>query len=84
MGPDGYAETSATVSQNSYFLFFLRKKDELFLFYMYIFIHLFTCAYIVWVISPPVTLPHHLFPLPPSVPGRSCYALITNFVEEKT
>jgi hypothetical protein len=31
----------------------------------------------------PVPLPYH-FPLPHSVPGRSCFALITDFVEEKT
>jgi hypothetical protein len=47
------------------------------------FIHLFTCAYIVWVISPPILCP---LPLPPhsSLPGRTCSALISNFVEEKT
>jgi hypothetical protein len=42
------------------------------------FIHLFTCAYIVWVISPPT-----LSLLLPSVPGRSCSAFVTSFVEEK-
>jgi hypothetical protein len=47
------------------------------------FIHLFTCAYTVWVIFPSCPpLPPFLC-LPPSVPGRSCSALITNFVEEK-
>jgi hypothetical protein len=39
-------------------------------------IHLFTCAYIVWSFLP--------LPPQPSLPGRSCSALITNFVEEKT
>jgi hypothetical protein len=42
-----------------------------------IIIHLFTRAIIVWVIS-------HPCPPPPSHPGRTCSALITNFVEEKT
>jgi hypothetical protein len=48
------------------------------------FIHLFTCAHIVWAISPPY---HPLPPYPPptpSLPGRTCSALISNFVEEKT
>jgi hypothetical protein len=49
-------------------------------------IHLFTCAYIVWAISPPFPLPPSptFFPLPPLVSGRSCSAFTTNFVEEKT
>jgi hypothetical protein len=38
------------------------------------FIHLFTCAYIVWAILPPPSL----------LLGRMCSALISNFVEEKT
>jgi hypothetical protein len=46
-----------------------------------IFIHLFTCAYIVWAI-PPLPPPS---PLHPSLlPGRACSALISNFFEEKT
>jgi hypothetical protein len=46
----------------------------------YFIVHLFTCAYIVWVISPPCPL---LPPFPPSsVSGRSCSALIIDFVEE--
>jgi hypothetical protein len=44
-------------------------------------IHLFICAYIVWVISTPASL---TLSLPPSLPGRTCSALISNFVEEKT
>jgi hypothetical protein len=51
--------------------------------FIYFFVHLFTCAYIVWVISPPCP-PPPLFPLPPSVSGRSRSALISDFVEEKT
>jgi hypothetical protein len=51
--------------------------------FFFLIIHLFTCAYIVWVISPPCppSLPSPL--LPHSVPGRSCSAFMTNFVEEK-
>jgi hypothetical protein len=52
----------------------LNENEDLDLFLF--FVHLFTCAYIVWVISPRC--------LPPSVSGRSCSALITDFVEEKT
>jgi hypothetical protein len=46
--------------------------------------YLFTCADTVWVISPlcPPSLPFP--PLLPSFPGRTCSALISNFVEEKT
>jgi hypothetical protein len=52
----------------------------------FFFIHLFTCAYIVWVNSPPnpPTPVPTLFPHPPSLPGKTCSALISNFVEEKT
>jgi hypothetical protein len=47
----------------------------------FVVVHLFTCAYIVWVISPPCSPPLlHL----PSVSGRSRSALVTDFVEEKT
>jgi hypothetical protein len=51
---------------------------------------LFICAYNTWVISPPCPhhLPYHpLFPLPlptPSIPSRNYFALISNFVEERT
>jgi hypothetical protein len=46
------------------------------------FIHLFTCAYIVWAISPPSSTPP---PSPPTpwLPSRICSALISNFVEER-
>jgi hypothetical protein len=46
-----------------------------------IFIHLFIYAYIVWAISPPWPLPS---PQPPLLPGRTCSALFSDFVEEKT
>jgi hypothetical protein len=48
------------------------------------FFHLFTCAYIVWVISSPCSLPPPSSPDFPLLPGRTCSALISNFVEEKT
>jgi hypothetical protein len=51
-------------------------------FNIHFFIHLFTCAYIVWVISPLFPLPPFSPPLFPSLPGRTCSALISNFVEE--
>jgi hypothetical protein len=47
------------------------KKDKAF---FVIVVHLFTCAYIVWVISPPCLLPS-------SVSGRSCSTLVTNFCD---
>jgi hypothetical protein len=56
---------------------------SIFLSFFLFLIHLFTCAFIVWAISPPYPLPHPL-PPPPSLPGRTCSALISNFVEEKT
>jgi hypothetical protein len=50
--------------------------------YFIFFIHLFTCAYIVWAISPhyptPPPSPHH----PSLLPDRNCSAFISNFVEE--
>jgi hypothetical protein len=57
-------------------------RSRLFLLFIYFFVHLFTCAYIVWVIALPCP-PPLLFP-PPSVLGRSRSALTTDFVEEKT
>jgi hypothetical protein len=54
----------------------------IYLFFIFFIIHLFTCAYIVWVISPPCP-PSTLSYFPPSVPGSSCSAFITSFVEEK-
>jgi hypothetical protein len=48
------------------------------LWFFVLIIHLFKCAYIVWVISP------HCPPSTSSGPSRSCSVLITNFVEEKT
>jgi hypothetical protein len=51
------------------------------LFKNYSFIHM--CIHCLGHFSPlPPPLP--FLPLPPSVPGRSCSALITNFVVEKT
>jgi hypothetical protein len=56
------------------FLFYLKK----------FFIHLFTCAYIVWAISSPCSLPPPSPSPPPSRPDRTCSALFSNFVDEKT
>jgi hypothetical protein len=54
------------------------------IFFVVIFIHLFICVYIVWAISP-LLLPASLLFLPtPSLPGRTCSALFSNFVGEKT
>jgi hypothetical protein len=58
-------------------------KNIGYLFYYYYY-YLFTCAYIVWVISPLCPLPPTFYPRAPSFPGRTCSALISNFAEEKT
>jgi hypothetical protein len=56
-------------------LFFFLLDDEILFFTLFIF-YSFIHMYIhVWAIS----LPHH-----PSLPGRTCSALLSNFVEEKT
>jgi hypothetical protein len=64
---------------------YLEKLGPFFTFFFLLLflIHLFTCVYIVWVISPHCSpaLPSH--PFPTSLPGRTCSALISNFVEEK-
>jgi hypothetical protein len=49
---------------------------------LFFIIHLFTCAYIVSFL-PPASLPPPS-PFSPLPPGRTCSALISNFVEEKT
>jgi hypothetical protein len=49
--------------------------------YYYSFIHM--CKHCLDHFSPPAPLPHFLLP-PHSLPGRSCSAVISNFVEEKT
>jgi hypothetical protein len=72
-------------NQKTRFLFFLRVVFCLLLF---IIILLFICAYKAWFISPPCPhpLPYHPLcplPLPPSIPGRNYFALISNFVEER-
>uniref|UniRef100_A0A8C0W563 Acyl-CoA oxidase C-alpha1 domain-containing protein n=1 Tax=Castor canadensis TaxID=51338 RepID=A0A8C0W563_CASCN len=48
-----------------------------------LFIHLFIWAYIVWAISPPCLHPSPS-PTPTLLLGRSCSALFSNFVEDKT
>jgi hypothetical protein len=59
----------------------------LFIYFLFL---LFTCAYNVWVISPPYSRPApslslRSLPLPttPLIPGRNYFALISNFVEER-
>jgi hypothetical protein len=56
-------------------------KDYVEVSYFFIIIHLFICTYIVWAISPlcPPALPSLPTPL---LPGRTCSALFSNFVEE--
>jgi hypothetical protein len=48
------------------------------------FIHLFTCAYIVWAISSPYPSLPPSPPQLPSLPSRICSALIYDFVDQKT
>jgi hypothetical protein len=67
--------------------FIMFSPDINFLFF--IVFHLFIFAYIFETISPPHTpcpfSSPHSFPLPhPTLPGRTCSALSSNFVEEKT
>jgi hypothetical protein len=50
--------------------------------FIHFFIHLFLCAYIVWVISPPCPLPT-LSTLPPSVPGSSVLLLSLIFLKRR-
>jgi hypothetical protein len=47
-------------------------------------IHFFICAYIVWAISPPIPSTPISTPHPSSLPGRTCSAIFSSFVEEKT
>jgi hypothetical protein len=56
-------------------------------YFFFIFLLLFICAYKAWFISPPCPhpLPYHPLhplPLPPSIPSRNYFALISNFVVE--
>jgi hypothetical protein len=66
----------------------LNKNKKPFSFFFFIFLLLFICAYKAWFISPPCPhpLPYHpLHPLllPPSIPSRNYFALISNFVVER-
>jgi hypothetical protein len=62
----------------------ISEVNCVFYFLFFIFIHLFTRAYILWDISPPYLLPSPSPIHPPLLPCRICSALISNFVEEKT
>jgi hypothetical protein len=56
-----------------------RRQGHSFFFFILIFCYSF--IHIVWVISPPCSpFLHHS---PPLLPGTTCSALISNFVEEK-
>jgi hypothetical protein len=57
-------------------------------FFFFFFLLLFKCAYKAWFISPPCPhpLPYHPLrplPLPPPIPSRNYFALISNFVVER-
>jgi hypothetical protein len=69
-----------TISKIRVFIFFN--------FLIFFFLLLFICAYRAWFISPPCPhpLPYHpllLLPLPPPIPSRNYFALISNFVVER-
>jgi hypothetical protein len=53
----------------------------IFIFTLFFIIRLFTCAYIVWVISPSYPCTHPL-PRSHSLPGRTCSTLFSSSVEE--
>jgi hypothetical protein len=68
------------------FIFVKKYGCEITLYHF--FFLLFICAYKAWFISPPCPhpLPYHpLHPLllPPSIPSRNYFALISNFVVER-
>jgi hypothetical protein len=46
--------------------------------FLFIYLFIFICAYSVWVISPPSSLPSTSL-----LPGRNYFALSSNFVEER-
>jgi hypothetical protein len=78
---------SAELSPLSWFLMLYLCGIRPVLFYphsSFFIIHLFTCAYIVCVIFPSCPPPTPCSSHHPSLPGRTCSALISNFVEEKT
>jgi hypothetical protein len=56
-------EFSSLLHFHSLGRFGVPPPSQLASFLFYFFVHLFTCAYIVWVISPPC--PHLTLPLPP-------------------
>jgi acyl-coenzyme A synthetase/AMP-(fatty) acid ligase len=68
------------VYMNSFF-FFLAVEEILFYFLNFLFIYSHVHILLGPFLSPATT--SSLYPLP-SLPGRTCSALISNFVEEKT
>jgi hypothetical protein len=65
-----------------------KRPEIVFLFFFFIVLLLFICAYKAWFISTPCPhpLPYHPLhplPLPPSIPNRNYFALISNFVVER-
>jgi hypothetical protein len=77
-----YVEDNKYNTRSFYFVF----KSSLFyltLFNESFFIHIFICAYIVGPFLPPALVPSLSCPYP-LLPGRTCAALFSNFVQEKT
>jgi hypothetical protein len=81
---EGMLSLSSNIGKILHVLFMNFKYLLIDFIYLFFIIHLFTCAYIVWVISSPCLPPPTSPLLPPSLPGRTCSAFISNFVEEKT
>jgi hypothetical protein len=79
-----YYDAQCQVIFGSSKMFLVDCFDDTYFCFRFFFIHLFTCSYIVWVISTPYLLFPYSPPESPSLPGRTCSALISNFVEEKT
>jgi hypothetical protein len=69
-------------------LSFWQSEIKMLTIFFFIFLLLFICAYKAWFISPPCPHPFpyhplHPLPLPPSIPSRNYFALISNFVVER-
>jgi hypothetical protein len=57
------------------------EEEGTLIIYLFLIIHLFTCAYIVWVISPPCPV-STLSPPCPSLPSRTHSVLFSSSIEE--